>query len=114
MDPLLPKPIPIKGGGKQGGEEEEEEILRKTWTEVKVLWYIAGPAILTSIFQYSMMSVTQTFAGHIGTLALAAVGIQNLVISGIGFGITVSISIHLSLSLSLSFLLLFHLRLDWI
>ncbi|XXG57502.1 hypothetical protein AAC387_Pa03g4638 [Persea americana] len=85
MDPLLPKP---NKGGKQGGEEVEEEILRKTWTEVKVLWYIAGPAILTTVFQYSLMSVTQTFAGHIGTLALAAVGIQNLVISGIGFGIT--------------------------
>lgn len=82
--------------GKEGGGEEKEEILRKTWTEVKLLWYIAGPAILTTVFQYSLMSVTQTFAGHISTIALAAVGIQNLVVSGIGFGAMVSISISLS------------------
>ncbi|CAA6661638.1 unnamed protein product [Spirodela intermedia] len=57
------------------------------WREAYLIWYIAGPAILTSIFQYSMSSVTQTLVGHLGTLELAAVGIQNLVISGIGFGV---------------------------
>ncbi|KAI3830674.1 hypothetical protein MKX03_005420 [Papaver bracteatum] len=52
-----------------------------------MVWHIAGPSILISIFQYSFASVTQTLVGHIGTLELAAVGIQNLVVSGIGYGI---------------------------
>ncbi|KAI3981113.1 hypothetical protein MKX01_032253 [Papaver californicum] len=60
---------------------------RKLWEENKMVWHIAGPSILISIFQYSLAFVTQTLVGHIGTLQLAAVSIQNLVISGIGFGI---------------------------
>ncbi|XP_008796381.1 protein DETOXIFICATION 33-like [Phoenix dactylifera] len=71
--------------------EEDEEGRRScwedTWRELRLVWYIAGPAILTSVFQFSLGSVTQTLVGHIGTLELAAVGIQNLVIAGIGFGV---------------------------
>ncbi|KAI3940848.1 hypothetical protein MKW92_001497 [Papaver armeniacum] len=62
-------------------------FIRKLWEENKMVWYIAGPTILTSIFQLSLGFVTQTLAGHIGTLELAAVGLQNLVISGLIFGI---------------------------
>ncbi|KAI3852581.1 hypothetical protein MKW92_040573 [Papaver armeniacum] len=62
-------------------------FFRKLWEENKMVWHIAGPSILISIFQYSYASVTQTLVGHIGTLELAAVGIQNLVVSGIGYGI---------------------------
>ncbi|KAK6160254.1 hypothetical protein DH2020_003635 [Rehmannia glutinosa] len=35
--------------------------------ESKKLWYLAGPAIFTSVCQYSLGAITQTFAGHIGT-----------------------------------------------
>ncbi|KAK9135545.1 hypothetical protein Syun_014875 [Stephania yunnanensis] len=66
-----------------------DTFLRDVWMETKMVWYIAGPAILTSLFQYSLAFVTQTFVGHLGTLELAAVGLQNLVISGIGFGVMV-------------------------
>ncbi|KAI3881594.1 hypothetical protein MKX03_017165 [Papaver bracteatum] len=59
----------------------------KLWKENKMVWQIAGPSILTSIFQYSMAFVTQTLIGHIGTLELAAAGLQNLVVAGISFGI---------------------------
>ncbi|KAG1363293.1 Protein DETOXIFICATION 33 [Cocos nucifera] len=72
-------------------EEEKEEgrwsWWEDTWREVRLVWYIAGPAILTSVFEFSLGSVTQTLVGHIGTLELAALGIQNLVIAGIGFGV---------------------------
>ncbi|XP_020090670.1 protein DETOXIFICATION 33-like isoform X1 [Ananas comosus] len=79
-------------------EKEKEQVVERkgpwrgwglgeTWRELKLVWRIAGPAILTSLFEYSLGSVTQTLVGHIGTLELAAVGLQNLVISGIGFGI---------------------------
>ncbi|KAI3992632.1 hypothetical protein MKX01_007954 [Papaver californicum] len=60
---------------------------RKLWEENKMVWRIAGPSILISICQYSLAFVTQTLVGHIGTLQLAAVGLQNLLISGIGFGV---------------------------
>ncbi|RZC75582.1 hypothetical protein C5167_051072 [Papaver somniferum] len=68
-------------------ENSPGTFFRKLWEENKMVWHIAGPSILISICQYSLASVTQTLVGHIGTLELAAVGIQTLVISGIGFGI---------------------------
>ncbi|PIA34150.1 hypothetical protein AQUCO_03800014v1 [Aquilegia coerulea] len=86
-------PLLRKNNGKDISGEEEEDIslkssfVRKTWEEVKTTWYIAGPAILTSLFQYSLGFVTRTLVGHLGTIELAAVGLQGLVVSGIGFGI---------------------------
>ncbi|KAL2543279.1 root hair specific 2 [Abeliophyllum distichum] len=55
--------------------------------ESRKLWYLAGPAIFTSLCQYSLGAITQTFAGHLGTLELAAVSIENSVIAGFSFGI---------------------------
>ncbi|CAI9259426.1 unnamed protein product [Lactuca saligna] len=55
--------------------------------ESKKLWYLAAPAIFTSICQYSLGAITQTFAGHVGTLDLAAVSIENSVIAGFCLGI---------------------------
>ncbi|GER36358.1 MATE efflux family protein [Striga asiatica] len=55
--------------------------------ESKKLWYLAGPAIFTSLCQYSLGAITQTFAGHVGTLDLAAFSIENSVIAGLSFGI---------------------------
>ncbi|GFP81662.1 protein transparent testa 12 [Phtheirospermum japonicum] len=51
------------------------------------LWYLAGPAILTCIFQYSLCTITQTFSGHVGTLDLAAFSIQNSIIGSLSLGI---------------------------
>ncbi|KAG8366062.1 hypothetical protein BUALT_Bualt17G0036900 [Buddleja alternifolia] len=55
--------------------------------ESSKLWYLAGPAILTSLFQYSLGAITQTFAGHVGTLDLAAFSVENSVIAGLCFGV---------------------------
>ncbi|XP_011086623.1 protein DETOXIFICATION 29 [Sesamum indicum] len=55
--------------------------------ESSKLWYLAGPAILTSIFQYSLGAITQTFAGHVGTLDLAAFSLENNIIAGLCFGV---------------------------
>ncbi|CAH1442828.1 unnamed protein product [Lactuca virosa] len=57
--------------------------------ESKKLWYLAGPAIFTTVFQYSLGAITQTFAGHVGTLDLAAVSVENSVIAGFSFGVMV-------------------------
>ncbi|XP_068647731.1 protein DETOXIFICATION 33-like [Aristolochia californica] len=71
----------------EGGQHHPSSLASETWAEMKMLWQVAGPAVLTSIFQYSLFSVTQTLVGHIGTVELAAVGIQNMVLSGLVFGI---------------------------
>ncbi|KAK6160247.1 hypothetical protein DH2020_003628 [Rehmannia glutinosa] len=51
------------------------------------LWHLAGPAILTALFQFSLGATTQIFAGHVGTLELAAFSMENFVISGFSFGV---------------------------
>ncbi|KAL0364198.1 UNVERIFIED_CONTAM: protein DETOXIFICATION 29 [Sesamum angustifolium] len=51
------------------------------------LWYLAGPAIFSSVAQYALGAMTQTFAGHVGTLELAAFSIENSVIAGLSLGV---------------------------
>ena len=65
------------------------DFYRAFLTESKKLWYLAGPAIFTSICQYSLGAITQVFAGHVGSLDLAAVSIENSVIAGFSFGVMV-------------------------
>ncbi|CAN1795123.1 Protein DETOXIFICATION 29 [Linum perenne] len=55
--------------------------------ETKKLWWLAGPAVFTTLCQYSLGAITQVFAGHIGTLELAAVSVENSVIAGFSFGV---------------------------
>ncbi|XP_044491243.1 protein DETOXIFICATION 29-like [Mangifera indica] len=55
--------------------------------ESKKFWYLAAPAMFTSICRYSLGAITQVFAGHVSSLALAAVSIENSVIAGFSFGI---------------------------
>ncbi|XP_008221919.1 PREDICTED: protein DETOXIFICATION 29-like [Prunus mume] len=63
------------------------DFFREFYKETKKLWYLAGPAIFTSLCQYSLGAVTQVFAGQVGTLELAAVSIENSVIAGFSFGV---------------------------
>ncbi|CAL5418879.1 unnamed protein product [Camellia sinensis] len=63
------------------------DFFRESIVESKKLWYLAGPAIFTSICQYSLGAITQVFAGHVGTTELAAVSVENSVIAGFSFGI---------------------------
>ncbi|KAG2297765.1 hypothetical protein Bca52824_034237 [Brassica carinata] len=63
------------------------DFAREFRTESKKLWKLAGPAIFTSMAQFSLGAITQVSAGHISTIALAAVSIENSVIAGFSFGI---------------------------
>ncbi|KAK9277407.1 hypothetical protein L1049_006950 [Liquidambar formosana] len=63
------------------------DFFREFYVESKKLWYIAGPAIFTSICQYSLGAITQVFAGHVSTIALAAVSVENSVIAGFTMGL---------------------------
>ncbi|KAJ4960758.1 hypothetical protein NE237_020668 [Protea cynaroides] len=55
--------------------------------ESKKLWYLAGPAIFTTICQYSLGAITQVFVGQVGTLQLAAVSLENSVIAMFSYGL---------------------------
>ncbi|THG18404.1 hypothetical protein TEA_018521 [Camellia sinensis var. sinensis] len=72
-------------------EEEDRKpvraVVREFGNESKRLWKIAGPAIFTSICQYSLGALTQTFAGQLSELDLAAVSVENSVIAGLAFGV---------------------------
>ncbi|KAL5552818.1 hypothetical protein UlMin_040219 [Ulmus minor] len=63
------------------------DFFKQFSAESKKLWYLAAPAIFTTLCQYSLGAVTQVFAGHVDTLALAAVSVENSVIAGFSFGI---------------------------
>lgn len=63
------------------------DFIREFAVELKKLWYLAGPLIFMTICQYSLGAITQTFAGHVGTVELAAVSVENSVIAGFSFGI---------------------------
>ena len=64
---------------------------RKKWSvECKNLWRVAGPVILTEIFQFGLGFVTVAFVGHIGKVELAAVSIVNGVVEGLAFGLLVT------------------------
>ncbi|CAI9779367.1 unnamed protein product [Fraxinus pennsylvanica] len=62
-------------------------FFQQFWIESKKLWYLAAPAIFTTLCQYSLGAITQTLAGHLGTLELAAVSVENSVIAGFSFGV---------------------------
>lgn len=62
------------------------DFSREFLKEGKKLWYLAGPAIFMTLCQYSLGAITQVFSGHISTLALAAVSVENSVIAGFSFG----------------------------
>ncbi|XP_061346440.1 protein DETOXIFICATION 33 [Gastrolobium bilobum] len=62
-------------------------LVKKFGFESKMLWRIAGPAIFTSLCQYSLGALTLTFSGRIDELDLAAVSVENSVIAGLSFGV---------------------------
>ncbi|CAN6567886.1 unnamed protein product [Malus baccata var. baccata] len=68
-------------------ENQATTLVRRSWIESKKLWHIVGPAILSRVASYSMLVITQSFAGHLGDLELAAISIANNVIVGFDFGL---------------------------
>lgn len=81
-------------GGEKAAEDLDEirsvsSFVRHAAEENRKLWNLAGPAIFTSIAQYSLGAITQVFAGHLTTLELDAVSTENNVIAGLAFGLTV-------------------------
>lgn len=72
-------------------KREEVGVIKEFGDESRRLWKLAGPAIFTSICQYFLGALTQTFAGLLGDLQLAAVSVENSVIAGLAFGVMVTL-----------------------
>ncbi|KAL0351924.1 UNVERIFIED_CONTAM: protein DETOXIFICATION 33 [Sesamum calycinum] len=73
-------------------EKGGEGFIKEFGAESKTLWKLSGPAIFTSICQYSLGALTQTFAGQVGEIELAAVSVENSVIAGLAFGAMVKLN----------------------
>lgn len=83
---------PLVVDGREGDVPEIEScrhFFAEAMGESKKLWYLAGPAMFTSVAQYSFSGVTQIYAGHLSTLELDAFSAVNLVISLLAFGVMV-------------------------
>ncbi|OMO87656.1 Multi antimicrobial extrusion protein [Corchorus capsularis] len=79
----------LSSHGESDGNQVEKPVslIKEFGYESKRLWHIAGPAIFTSICQYSLGALTQTFAGQVSELDLAAVSVENSVVAGLAFGV---------------------------
>lgn len=87
-------PLLNHDGGETNQLKQKAVCLAKDFGfESKKLWKIAGPAIFTTICQYSLGALTQTFAGLVGEIELAAVSVENSVVAGLAFGVMVNYSI---------------------
>lgn len=65
------------------------------WIEMKLLFYLAAPAVAVYMINYLMSMSTQIFSGHLGNLELAAASLGNTGIQVFAYGLMV-----LSLSVS--------------
>ncbi|ESW30386.1 hypothetical protein PHAVU_002G149300 [Phaseolus vulgaris] len=68
-------------------DEQDQKLAPRFWMESKKLWHIVGPSILSRVLSYSMLVITQAFAGRLGDLELAAISIANNVVVGFDFGL---------------------------
>ncbi|CAO2830581.1 unnamed protein product [Amaranthus hypochondriacus] len=68
-------------------QKYDETIIKRGWVESKKLWHVVGPSIISRLCSYTMFVVTQSFAGHLGDLELAAVSVGCNVIVGLNFGL---------------------------
>lgn len=81
--------LTVRSEHEHSDDEDQGTLARRFWVESKKLWHIVGPAIFSRVASYSMLVITQAFAGHLGDLELAAISIANNVIVGFDFGLMV-------------------------
>ncbi|KAL8105749.1 hypothetical protein AgCh_029517 [Apium graveolens] len=58
-----------------------------TWIEMKLLTYLAAPAVAVYMINYLMSMSTQIFCGHLGNLELAAASLGNTGIQVFAYGL---------------------------
>ncbi|KAH7520489.1 hypothetical protein FEM48_Zijuj08G0149200 [Ziziphus jujuba var. spinosa] len=76
-------PVSVEDGDE---DNEEDQLLSwRVWKESKKLWHIAGPTIFGLLASYCTLVITQAFAGHLGSLDLAAISLAFYVIVNFNF-----------------------------
>lgn len=75
-------------------DQQNTHLWSRVWIESKKLWRVVGPAIIGRLSAFSMIVITQAFAGHLGVVELASISIANNVIVGFTFGLLVMIKIR--------------------
>ncbi|KAL1344666.1 hypothetical protein HN51_018533 [Arachis hypogaea] len=65
---------------------DEATLIQRTCSESNSLWQIAAPSIFTRLAMFSITVVTQSFAGHLSDIDLAAFSISCTVLISITFG----------------------------
>ncbi|CAM8882665.1 unnamed protein product [Rhodiola kirilowii] len=88
-----------RDGSRHGTDGRLESILNDTsltqfqrikaasWIEIKLLFYLAGPAVAVYLINYVMSMSTQIMAGHLGNLELAAASLGNTGIQMLAYGL---------------------------
>ncbi|WJX41190.1 hypothetical protein P8452_28580 [Trifolium repens] len=64
----------------------DNSLIQQTCLESKKLWHIAAPSIFSRLTMFSITVVTQSFAGHLNDLDLAAISIACTLLIAITFG----------------------------
>ncbi|XP_058755875.1 protein DETOXIFICATION 40-like [Vicia villosa] len=62
-------------------------IRSATWIELKLLFFLAAPAVFVYLINYVMSMSTQIFSGHLGNLELAAASLGNTGIQIFAYGL---------------------------
>ncbi|KGN43525.1 protein DETOXIFICATION 40 [Cucumis sativus] len=64
-----------------------QRYTKATWIEMKLLFYLAAPAVFVYVINYLMSMSTQIFSGHLGNLELAASSLGNNGIQIFAYGL---------------------------
>ncbi|XP_058094179.1 protein DETOXIFICATION 40-like [Magnolia sinica] len=64
-----------------------QRLRSATWIELKLLFYLAAPAVTVYMINYLMSMSTQIFSGHLGNLELAAASLGNTGIQIFAYGL---------------------------
>ena len=70
-------------------EGQVQRLASEVWEESMKLWEVVGPAVFLRLVLYSLKSIRQSCAGHLGDRELAAFSIASTVVSGLTFGLLV-------------------------
>ncbi|KAK9713900.1 hypothetical protein RND81_06G057900 [Saponaria officinalis] len=68
------------------------EMMRDTWDELKKVWKIAGPSIFCRVSMFALTIVTQSLAGHLSDIDLAAFSIVTTLLISISFGFLIGMA----------------------
>ena len=66
-----------------------ERLREAAWIELKLLFNLAGPAVLVYVINNSISLSARIFAGHLGNLQLAAASLGNSGIQLLAYGLMV-------------------------